>query len=215
MQAIRRTLNAARDVASARVVKQFAVAHHLVYFGAVDYQDDEHQLVRGVTASARHQDSHYTVGTANGRDVIVVYRRNRVTYPGHVARDYSWLIMQFDLKRHDIPRLFIDAKRHDDTFYANLSVMTPKLEDATAVIVPHEHKFAKAFRILCAPTDIELATRVLHEQALDMLASHFKHFDFELNGDTLFVYARASHPQRAVLDDMLRVGLWLADHIDA
>ncbi len=215
MQALKHSIHAVRDAASARIVRQFASAHHLVYFGAVDYRHDEHELVRGITATTHHRDAHYTVGTVNGRDIIVVLRRNRLTFPGKPARDHAWLILQCDLRVTGLPRIFIDAKRHNDVFYANLSLMKPKLEDMTPALVPHGHQFADVFRIFCSPGEIESANRVIRENLLDTLATQFKHFDFELHDDSLFIYALVGHPQRAVLDDMLRIGLWLADNIDS
>ncbi len=206
-----RPLRLIRDMSNTRIVKQYASAHHLVYFGSVDPSDDEHEVIRGVTASAQHRDQHYTVGTVDGRDIIVVWRRNRLTFPNKSAHDYSWLIMQVDLRRAGLPHIFIDAKRHEDVFYANLSIALPQVQDITGLL---PQSAGKHWRVFCPQTDVEMALPLLHDDITATLES-FRQFDFEINDDILLVYARANQIQRVVLDDMTRVGLWLANALDA
>src|SRR5687768_5174890 len=117
-----------RHFATKRVVKKFADKLHFVYFGHVGSQDD-HTMVLGATASTSHSDNFYTVGYFEGHDVILLQRTNTLKFPGKQEVNYKWLIFQFDLKRNDLPHIFIDNQHHDETFFANMAVGFTKLKD--------------------------------------------------------------------------------------
>ena len=115
----RNSLHNLGDAATKRAIKQFTTKYHFVYFGHVDPREDEYELVRGITVSTTHTDNHYTVGSYNSHDIILVERRNTLSFPGKQDSTYRWLIMQIDLKRTGLPHVFIDCHHHDAVFYAN------------------------------------------------------------------------------------------------
>src|SRR5688572_22885365 len=125
-----------------RIIKQFAAKYQLVYFGSVNPQDDDYNMVRGVTVSVSHTDNHYTVGSYQGHDIILVERRNSITFPGKERSNYRWLIMQIDLRQHNLPHLFIDTKHHDKTFYATAFMGANNLQDMTAYFAQVSPAFA-------------------------------------------------------------------------
>lgn len=201
-------LSALHRLASRSIIKQFANKHHLVYFGPVDAHSDEHQLVRGVTAASTHTDNHYTVGTFNGRDLILVERNNTVAHPGKPTTKHRWLILQLDLKHGDLPHIFIDS-HHDETFHANLSISHSRLRDITNLLP----KLGRS-RIL-APVDQMESLRTIITPDLAATVGSFGHFDFEIDDDQVFVYAHNAMLGVPILTDMLRVGVWLADYLDS
>jgi hypothetical protein len=210
---VRHKIAAIGDLATKRVIKQFATKYHLVYFGGVDAREDEHQLVRGVTVSTSHMDNHYTVGTLQGRDIILVQRRNTLTFPGKPDGQYKWLIMQFDLERTNLPHIFIDAHHHDELFYANLFLALPQFQDISAQFANHDAAFRKHCKVFGFPHEYEAATLLLHPEVTKALAQ-FNQFDYEIVEDRLYVYASSGVATMTVMQDMLRVGLWLADVLD-
>lgn len=200
--------SALHKLATRNTIRQFANKHHLVYFGTVDAYSDEHQLVRGVTAAATHSDSHYTVGTFNGHDLILVERRNSVSHPGMPTTKHHWLVLQLDLKHGDWPHVFIDS-HHDQTFHSNLRIGHAKLGDVTSLVPKLGHS-----RILAPVEHLEDVRGIISNDFVAAMHS-FKHFDFEINDDQLYVYAHNPIITTVLLTDMLRVGAWLADYLDA
>lgn len=203
------------DAATKRIVKQFAATYHFVYFGHVDPREDEYELVRGVTVSTSHSDNHYTVGAYNGHDVIFVERRNTLTYPGKPDVDYRWLIMQIDLHRSGLPHMFVDAKHHDAMFYANAFVGKQHMQDITSYVVTPGTAFAQNCKVFANPSDYSAVATVLTPEVAETLARHFSQFDYELFDDCLLVYASNTAPSMPILNDMLRLSLWLAEHCNS
>jgi hypothetical protein len=46
------------------------------------------------------------------------------------------------------------------------------------------------------------------------LTQQFKQFDYEIQGDRLFVYSSKTRPTLGGLQDMAHVGTWLATHLE-
>lgn len=214
-QNIKQSLSLIRDAASKKVIKQFDAKYNLVYFGYVDPRQDDHELVRGITASAYHTDNHYSVGVINGHDVTLVERRNTLSFPGKPDSSYRWLIMQFDLKGGHLPHIFIDAHHHDETFFANLFIAFSHFEDTTPAIARHSQQFAQHFKVFTPHTTLGDALHVLNGAITTTLAHHFKQFDYEIKDDQLFIYASNTVLTPLILNEMLRAGLWLAGQLNA
>lgn len=210
----RKRLSIINDAATKRVVKQFCAKYHLVYFGHVDAREDEHQLVRGVTVSTTHKDDHYSVGTYNGHDLVYVLRRSTLTFPGHESSAYKWLILQVDLKRSGMPHVFIDAKRHDETFYANLFVKVPHFQDVTNTLTQRDPQFAAKYTAIALPNQYERWGAVFIPQITGTITQHFNQFDFEIDDDHVYIYAIPNVVNINLLQEMLQAGVWLADSLD-
>ncbi len=210
----RPNLHVIRELAARKIFKQFAAKHHLVYFGHVDPRDDEYELVRGVTVSTTHVDSHYTVGTIEGRDLLLVQRSNTLVFPGKKPVHYTWLIAQIDLKRTDLPHMFIDVHQHDEVFYASLFARLPQFQDLTNLFRERDPVLAKRGKVFGFPQYYAEIEASLPEFITSTMVKEFKQFDYELHGDKLYVYASKTRPASPILLDMVRVGVWIADEID-
>ena len=208
----KQSLHSLKSTATKQLIKQFAGKYHMVYFGHVDPQEDEYELVRGLTVSTTHTDNHYTVGTYNGHDLIIVERRNTLTFPGKQAVTYKWLIAQIDLKRGGLPHIFIDSHHHDAMFYANAFVGANGVQDMTSYFNGVSATFAQRCKLFGNPSAYAQIGVLITPEIAETIAQHFHQFDYEFFDDRVLVYASNTTVTPATLEDMLRVGAWLADH---
>lgn len=211
---LKHRLSLLNDAATKRVIRQFGAKYHLVYFGAVDAQEDDHQLIRGLTVSTSHIDNHYTVGTFEGHDLMLVHRRNVLTFPGKPDTEYKWLIMELDLNHTKLPHIFMDGHRHDETFYANMFVKVPHFHNATQHIAARDPHFASRYKVFALPNQFAALDAVLVPEITTNIAQHFPQFDYEIIEDRLYIYAPGQVVTFAVLQEMLRAGVWLATSLN-
>lgn len=214
MQLLSRPLSLGREIATKKVIKQFAHKFGLVYFGYVNQREDEHELIRGITVSATHIDNHFCVGDYKGHDISLVERHNTLIYPERDPVHYRWLIMQIDLKREGLPHVFIDSNHHDEAFYATLFMKFANMSNASTIFAASNPLFARTFRTFAPADKFDEVEAMLEGDIAAMLAHHFKQFDYEIDGDRVIIYAENPAVTSHVLHEMLRVGQWLASHLD-
>jgi hypothetical protein len=210
-----RSLHNIGTAATKRIIKQFAAKYQFVYFGHVDPQEDEYELVRGLTVSTTHQDNHYTVGSYNGHDIVLLERRNTLTFPGKNDVQYRWLIMQIDLKRGGTPHMFVDCHHHDAMFYANVFMAQGGMQDISSYVGSLGPQFVQKCKLFANPSDYIEAGQLITPEVAETLATHFNQFDYEFFDDHVLVYASNYTPTPALCTEMLRIGTWLAEHINA
>lgn len=196
--------------ATKKLIKQFAAKHHMVYFGHVDPQGDDYELVRGLTLSRTHSDNHYTVGAYHSRDVILVERRNTFSFPNKPTVAYRWLIAQIDLKQGGLPHFFIDCNHHEATFYANALMSRQGLRDLSSYF-GLGGTFSQKARLFADPSQYVGIGALITPEIAETIAQHFSHFDYECFDDRLLVYSSNPLPTPALLEEMLRIGVWLAE----
>ncbi|HWZ65983.1 MAG TPA: hypothetical protein VNX65_04325 [Patescibacteria group bacterium] len=209
-------INVARDLATKKVIKQLAHKFRFVYFGRVSQEEARYQLLRGATSSIKHSDNHYTVGSFRGYDVTLVERRDELVFPGKTPRDYHWLIMQFDLKRVTLPHIFIEGNHHDEVFFANLLVKHAQLHNANNLFEQTDKFFTQNFKVFIAAHIFSYIHNIITPEITSMIAHHFAQFDYELEEDRLLIYA--TNPKVITLnlaEEMMRVGIWLAERLDS
>lgn len=203
------------EATTRRLIKQFANKYHLVYFGHVDPREDEYELVRGLTVSTTHTDSHYTVGSYNGHDIIVVERRNILTFPGKPDSNYRWIIMQVDLTRSGLPHVFIDSHHHDAVFYANAFLGQHNMLDMTSYLNDVSAVFGQYCRLYANPAMYAAMRALLRAQVVETIAQQFRQFDYEFFDDRVLVYASNRTVTPQLLEEMLQIGAWLAEAFNA
>lgn len=211
---IRHPLGMTHDLATKKVIKQFARKFNMVYFGYVSQHGDEHQLIRGVTLSPTHTDNHFCVGQFKGHDISLVTRVDELVFPGKPNQKYDWVILQIDLKRSDLPHVFVDAGHYGEVFYDNLLVKYATFMNASGLFADHDPELLKQFRVLAPPDKFEDVDQMMTKELTATLAHHFKNFDFEINGDQLLIYSVNTAITMNLLLEMLRVGVWLADKLN-
>ncbi len=211
---ITRPLSIGRELATKKIMKQFAHKFGLVYFGSVNQREDEHELIRGITVSASHVDTHFCVGTYEGHDISLVERHNTLSFPEQPPHYYHWLIMQFDLRREGLPHVFIDGNHHSEEFYTTLFMKFANMSNATMIFSPKNPLFERTFKIFTPADKFDETEAMLSGERAAMLAHHFKQFDYEIDGDRLLIYAENPTLSSHTLHEMLRVGQWLAHELD-
>jgi hypothetical protein len=208
-------LHAVRGLVNRRTFKQLADKFHLVYFGHVNPRDDDYELVRGVTVSTTHVDNYYTVGTIKDHDVIMVERSNNIHFPGKPPTHYSWVILQVDLHRGGLPHIFVDIRQQDETFYSTLFTKLPQFQDITHIFSGRDNELVRRGKVFGYPQHYAEIGEVLTPEVTLPLIRDYKQFDYEIHGDKLYIYASKIRPTLVVLQDMVHVGLTLAQQLDS
>lgn len=199
-----------------RVFMQFADKTGLVYFGYVDQRNDEHSLVRGLTVSARHRDNHYCIGSFDDYDVTLVERSDTLRFPGKPARAHNWVIMSFDLHRPvDLPHIFLGLHTHSEAFYAQLFTKFANFSRLpSAMLTGYDPAFLQRYAIYADPSQLISAQHLFHPALTKMIAEHFGGLTIEISNGCLYLYAENHRPNPALLEKMIKYGIWLAKALD-
>lgn len=197
-----------KSFAIRRAARHFADKHHFVYFSDITQQDDQ-PIVLGVTAANTHKDSFYVVGNSDGYDFMMLHRENTVVFPGKPNASYKWLILQIDLKKQNLPHVFVDNQHRGNTFFANLAVGFSRLRDMSGLFEDIDAK------VLVDSLKFEQARMLFSPVIVSGLLQNFKHLDIEVIDDRLFVYAKDANVSLASLEHTLKLGTWLAAQFDS
>lgn len=200
-----------------RAIMKFANKVGFVYFGSVDQHDDDHHIVRGLTVSSTHQDSHYSVGSFDGYDVSIVDRLDTIDNPSGVHQTHTWLIVEVDLHNAvDIPHVFMGAHSHTDSAYSKLFTAFPALQAVPlGTFGQYPDEFTKRYSIYTSPTQFIEVERYFTPDLAQTLAVHFWPLSLEILEGSLYVYADNQVVSSHLLDTMLKNALWLATQLDS
>lgn len=199
------------------IITSFAEEYGLVYFGFVSQRDDEHRLVRGLTLSNQHRDSHYCIGTYEGYDVTFVERadilndRSKKTHRSHL-----WHIMAVDLyTTKELPHIFVGQHTQSESFYMQLFTKFSHMRSLSlgnSAVYPHE--FLAQYRVYGHPSKVIEIEKMLSTVATEMISKHFGTLAVEIHENVLYVYSENPHVSSQLLEAMIKNGVWLARHID-
>lgn len=198
-------------------IEEFALAHGLVYFGYVNQHDDEHHIVRGVTVSTKHRDEHYCIGSFDGYDVAFVERTDNVPSPRAAhSITHRWYIFEFDLHtRADLPHIFIGLHSHSESFYKQLFMKYPRLRPLRlGNLGEHTHQFLSHYRVYGAPQKLVEIEQLIRPEVGEMVSKHFGSLAVEIHDGALYIYAERAKATPALLDAMIKNGVWFARHLD-
>lgn len=189
--------------------------YELVYFGTVSQYHDDHEMVRGVTLSPSHTDQHYCVGSVQNRDVILLYRTDKLSFPSKPTKVFRWYILQVDLSGVNLPHVLLDAHHRDETFYAQLFAKFARLTKAhQGVFEGHDPKFSQRYTAYTPPDAIDLLPRLLPLATTEVIGHSLHEFDYEFYQDRLLVYALDRPATKQLIDHMIKAGLWLAAELE-
>ncbi|MDR1969987.1 MAG: hypothetical protein LBQ11_01405 [Candidatus Nomurabacteria bacterium] len=192
---------------------QIANEYDLVYFGTVDPKiDTDYKMIKGLTASPDVRDENYTTGDVYDYSVVFLQRSKQVLVSGK-KQLRQWTILQVQLKKVIAPHFLIDGRRRTEE-YGALLASTQRWREVGWQHVSDDADFPRLFATYARPLDVAAISFILTKEVQTMLAVHFSQFDYEFQGDKLIVYATNADIDLQVLDHMLRVGLWLARHLD-
>ena len=199
-----------------KVYMQFAEKVGFVYFGYVDQRSDEHRLIRGLTVSSSHRDNHYCVGSYEGYDIGVVERTDAIKFPGKPTKRHEWIIMTFDLHAAvDVPHIFLGLHTHGETFYAHLFTKFSQFAPVSlGSINLYDKSFTDRYVLYAQPSQAIAAEQFFDSQTTKTIADHFGSLTIEVAENTVYLYAEHQRPGAALLEKMLKYGLWLAKTLD-
>jgi len=199
-----------------RVMTSFAEKLGLVYFGYVDQKHDEHSLVRGLTLSRTHKDKHYSIGSFEGYDIILLERSDIINFPGKPARVTKWLVLAIDLHtKADLPHVFIGHSNHSETFYAHLFTAFSHLQRVYfGTLGQHSDEFNFNYRVFTHASKAYEAEQLFTPELTSVIGANFRPLEIELHRDVLYIYADDMMPTQQLLGTMVKNGLWLAQQID-
>ncbi len=205
--------NLRRRVNHKRMIQSFAERSNMVYFGFVSQLSDDHRIVRGLTVSTKHHDSHYCIGTYQGYDVVFVERNDTLLTSGH---EHTWHILEFDLmNKVDLPHVFIGSPVHGNGFHSLLKAKYSSMIPAQlGLIAPYPEVFTEYFSMYTNPSQAIAAEQLISPDAAQMIGAHFKGLVVEIVDTSLYVYSEKAHLTGGLLDTMMANGTWLAKYID-
>lgn len=202
--------------ANKHAIMKFAEEVGMVYFGFVNQRTNEHQLIRGLTLSTSHRDTHYSVGSLFNYDVALVERKDTLRRPNGTLQPHRWLIMQFDLHNAaNVPHIFLGLHTHSDAFYAHLFAKFSQLQRAPlGTFGMYDKAFTDRYAIYTQPAASLTAERLFDTEMTKMMASHFGSLTVEISDGSLYLYSEHNRISKSLLETMLQNGIWLAKHID-
>ncbi len=202
--------------ATRRVIANFADKAGLVYFGSVNQHNDEHNVIRGFTASLTHTDDHYCVGSFEGYDVMLVKRTDFVQNLDGSTSSHDWSILAITLQnaRH-IPHLFIKPLGHNEKAYNNFFATFPALKEAgIGVTKEYGQDFLSRFKIYVKPSHSIEVEDVINEKTARTMGAHFWPRSAEINDNMLYIYDNSSKITNHSLSGLMKSGIWLAQQLD-
>ncbi|MGK2896253.1 MAG: hypothetical protein ACSLEY_01440 [Candidatus Saccharimonadales bacterium] len=202
-----------------KIFQTFAENTGLVYFGYVGTADEyEGQpVIRGVTVSVNHRDAHYCVGRYDNYDVTFVERtdmlKSSLTTP---SVSHLWHILEINLHTsQDLPHVFVGRHTHTEGFYRQLFTKFPALRSIRlGTIEAYSGQFLSMYRVYTRPTNTVEVEKLLTPLITDMMSKHFGDLAFEIAHKSLFIYSEGNQLRHALLEAMLKNGVWLAKQID-
>jgi hypothetical protein len=200
-----------------KVIRRFASKIGLVYFGTVDQHTDEHDVIRGLTVSTTHLDTHYAVGAYDGYDVSMVDRFD-VTYDTKQQPvEHSWLIFQINLQDVSLPHLFFKPLGHSPAAYNKFFTAFNTLHVINDVFNDtHSQEFHLRYELYGLATHALDLEQTMTRFVTQTIAARFWPHAIELYEGKLYVYiTEHRRPElEAVLDATLQSATWLASVLD-
>jgi hypothetical protein len=198
-----------------RIITKFAEKIGLVYFGTVDSHVDEHHIIRGLTISGSHRDTHYSIGSYEGYDIGLVERTDLVG-PSDNPKSYRFLVLEFRLHtKRDIPHIVLTPKGIEDALLAYQLSLHSSLQLAPlGALQTYSPEFLHRFSAYSVPTHFIELERLFTSDVTRYIAAHFWPLTVEVQDGAL--YLSSIHPvvTGQLLETILQNGLWLADKID-
>lgn len=212
-QTFRRFSSRLRQRGSA--LRRFSHTIGLVYFGTVHQHDDEHDAIRGFTASLTHKDTHYAVGTYNGFNIRVVNRFDVIRSVGNSYHEQLWTIIEIELDTKGVPHMFFVPTGREAGEYGRIYATQPQLQPLNSTFWDTKSpEFHGRFQILASPTHAHRVETLFTSPVIVGIASRFWPHGIEIEHGKILIYITEHRLDKAVLEIALASGLWLAETID-
>lgn len=207
---LRRNSNNTR--ARRRVLMRFGHKLGFVFFGTVDQHVDDHQVVRGFSASTTHLDRHYMVGNYEDYDVRFVDRTDMIRLSDGKTESHQWLIMSLKTAL-DIPYFFLVPKHHGATHYRRVFNGLRTLE--TLRLDGHSTEFSSRYAIFGSADTLGELEDILTPQITQAIATHLWPAAIELHDGLLYIYTAERTLTEHDLSRLLKNGAWLGQTLES
>ena len=197
--------------ARGRVIRHFAAKTGLVYFGSVDQHSDDHEVVRGLTVSTTHKDTHYAVGSFDGLDISIVDRFDVILDTNRNPVEHTWLIYQVDLDDKSLPHVFFKPLGHSPASYNKFFTAFNTLNVINGVLNEnHSAEFHARYEVISNVAHAQHLEQTLTGQVTQTIAAHFWPHAIEIYEGKLYVYITEHRLNETVLGSTLQATTWLA-----
>jgi len=197
-----------------KVLKTFASKMGFVHFGMVNQHDDDHDTIRGFTASLTHLDTDYIVGTYEGYNFRIVDRFDSYKHGVH-SHEQLWCIIEIDLHENQVPHVFLTPTGREAGEYDKLFTVQPYLQPLNTMLLQnHSSELHGRYQILARTTHTADVEQLLTSPMVAGIASRFWPHGVEFNNDKLYLYITQHRLTKTVLETSLASGLWLAGMLD-
>ena len=169
-------------------IRRFTSKTGLVYFGAVDQHKDEHEIVRGLTVSTSHRDTHYAVGSYDGYDVSIVDRLDVVYDARKQPVEHSWLIFQVTLLDKSLPHVFFRPLGHSPAAYTKFFTAYRSLPVINSLFDLHSPDFHSRYELYSNTTHTQALEQTITPQVTATIAARFWPHAIEIFEGKLYVY---------------------------
>lgn len=184
-----------KDLRHDKLIKRSLESHNFVWFGDVDQHSDEHDVILGLTSSVTHRDSHFAIGSHNGRDIRFVRRQE--------GSD-TWYILAMSINSQ--APAFVISYAHDGGLHTHTRTHFMPLNDYTP-------EFSSRYRIEAVSSDFHiLEESYLSVAVVRELAVHLWPLQVQFDGHTLYLYS--SQFDEHTLQGMIRSAAWIADALE-
>lgn len=202
--------------ARGRVLKKFAKKLGLVYFGTVDQNTDEHDVIRGLTISRSHVDTHYAVGSYDGYDVSLVDRFDVIEENGK-PKEHSWVIFRVALRHGtDIPHFFLKPRGISDAYYARFFTAARQLQEVNELLdKQHSPEFHGRYELIAQTAQVQQVEELVSPEVTRTIAARLWPHAIELFEGKLYVYITEHRFSETVLSATIESALWLAETFDS
>jgi len=191
-----------------KVIRSLGDRIGLVRFGSVDPRSDDHDSIRGITASVRHRDRHFAVGSYDGYDISIA---DRTYQPLHGSVTHTWCVLQVTLRNADLPYTLITPSVHIKDFEGVIALQR-NLIAAPLETFPQE--FTSRYRIYTSSHDAHTLETLLPKKLALAGAVRLWPHAVELHHNKLYVYITEHRLTETVLGGAVESALWLADALD-
>lgn len=197
------------------VLKKFSNVLGLLHFGTVHQHDDEHDAIRGFTASLTHRDTHYAVGTYNGFNLRFVNRFDVIRLAGNPHHEQLWTILEIELERKGLPHLFFVPTGREGGEYSRLFATQPHMQPLNSYITSNRSpEFHGRFQIYASAAHSHAVETLFSSPVIVGIGSRFWPHGIEIEHGKLLIYITQHRLTKTVLESTLASALWLAETID-
>lgn len=197
------------------LLRHFANSTGLVYFGTVDQHEDEHDVIRGLTVSTTHRDSHYAVGSFDGYDVSIVDRFDVGYDHNKKPIEHTWLILQVSLQDASLPHVFFKPLGHSPAAYTRFFTAFNNLHQINGVFsAAHSQEFHSRYEVYGVSTHVPELEQSITNVVTQTMAARFWPHAIEIYDGKLYVYITEHRLNETVLASTLQATTWLASVID-